>query len=314
MASTNTTVTDGAVPAVGKREPCPCGSGKRYKICHGKTRRAERAPAVSSRTFEGLPGEGDFVALRDIVQAGTLTLPTTAEHGAVPVTFATVLPMAAAAMRRADGSVWVGLQVLTKSEDVARDLGAALEAALAAEPGTMVESVPHTGDRPRLQDLLDCTATPSVRVYESFDFWRDGETEDNAQLDDLIKHASEHLGPHDRLTTVDCAYWCEMDGNRFVRWAMCEDEDRVLDALARLHADRANTLAGEHSKYLGAFRAHGVMVLVWDVPADWSSEDVEDPAAQWFARYEKAFEDSSALTAEQRRARGGIVSRQLTIR
>lgn len=283
-------------------------------MCHGKTRRAERAPSAPSRTFEGLPGEGDFVALRDIVQAGTLTLPTAAEHGGVPVTFATVLPMAAASMRRADGSVWVGLQVLTKSDDVACDLGAALHAALDAEPGTVVGSVPHTGDRPRLQDLMDCTATPTVRVYESFDFWRDGETDENPQLDELIKHASEHLGPHDRLTSVDCAYWCEMEGNRFLRWAMCEDEDRVLDALARLHADRVNTLDPERSKYLGAFRAHGVMVLVWDLPADWSPDDVEDPAAQWYARYQKAFADTSELTPEQRRARGGIVSRQLTIR
>ncbi|NBW55968.1 MAG: preprotein translocase subunit SecA, partial [Betaproteobacteria bacterium] len=26
----------GPVPAVGRNEPCPCGSGKKYKHCHGK--------------------------------------------------------------------------------------------------------------------------------------------------------------------------------------------------------------------------------------------------------------------------------------
>jgi preprotein translocase subunit SecA len=26
----------GAVPRVGRNEPCPCGSGKKYKQCHGK--------------------------------------------------------------------------------------------------------------------------------------------------------------------------------------------------------------------------------------------------------------------------------------
>jgi preprotein translocase subunit SecA len=26
----------GAVPRVGRNEPCPCGSGKKYKHCHGK--------------------------------------------------------------------------------------------------------------------------------------------------------------------------------------------------------------------------------------------------------------------------------------
>jgi preprotein translocase subunit SecA len=24
------------VPKVGRNEPCPCGSGKKYKVCHGK--------------------------------------------------------------------------------------------------------------------------------------------------------------------------------------------------------------------------------------------------------------------------------------
>jgi preprotein translocase subunit SecA len=26
----------GQVPRVGRNEPCPCGSGKKYKQCHGK--------------------------------------------------------------------------------------------------------------------------------------------------------------------------------------------------------------------------------------------------------------------------------------
>lgn len=34
----------GAVPAVGRNDPCPCGSGKKYKKCH---RQADAAPAVA---------------------------------------------------------------------------------------------------------------------------------------------------------------------------------------------------------------------------------------------------------------------------
>lgn len=26
----------GAAPKVGRNDPCPCGSGKKYKHCHGK--------------------------------------------------------------------------------------------------------------------------------------------------------------------------------------------------------------------------------------------------------------------------------------
>jgi preprotein translocase subunit SecA len=32
----NTATNQGAVPVVGRNEPCPCGSGKKYKQCHGK--------------------------------------------------------------------------------------------------------------------------------------------------------------------------------------------------------------------------------------------------------------------------------------
>ena len=26
----------GAMPRVGRNDPCPCGSGKKFKLCHGK--------------------------------------------------------------------------------------------------------------------------------------------------------------------------------------------------------------------------------------------------------------------------------------
>ncbi|MEP6739888.1 MAG: SEC-C metal-binding domain-containing protein, partial [Caldimonas sp.] len=29
-------VRDSSVPKVGRNDPCPCGSGKKYKQCHGK--------------------------------------------------------------------------------------------------------------------------------------------------------------------------------------------------------------------------------------------------------------------------------------
>jgi preprotein translocase subunit SecA len=35
-ASPATQVADGEVPRVGRNDPCPCGSGKKYKQCHGK--------------------------------------------------------------------------------------------------------------------------------------------------------------------------------------------------------------------------------------------------------------------------------------
>ena len=35
-ASSREETVKGTVPRVGRNEPCPCGSGKKYKHCHGK--------------------------------------------------------------------------------------------------------------------------------------------------------------------------------------------------------------------------------------------------------------------------------------
>ncbi|WP_229868566.1 SEC-C metal-binding domain-containing protein, partial [Streptomyces chryseus] len=59
-------VTDGEVPVVGAREPCPCGSGRRYKACHGRAA-AHAVTELVQRPFEGLAGESDWVALRELV-------------------------------------------------------------------------------------------------------------------------------------------------------------------------------------------------------------------------------------------------------
>ena len=52
--------------AVGPRQPCPCGSGKRYKACHGS---AGGGDVYVVKTFEGLPAPCDWVALREFVPA-----------------------------------------------------------------------------------------------------------------------------------------------------------------------------------------------------------------------------------------------------
>ena len=75
-------------PAVGSREPCPCGSGRRYKACHGRAER-ERTHQVVARPFAGLTDECDWVALREIVPAATGRVRLRAQPS-TPVTVATV--------------------------------------------------------------------------------------------------------------------------------------------------------------------------------------------------------------------------------
>ena len=84
-----------APEGVNPKAPCPCGSGRRYKHCHGST----YAPPVT-RPFEGLPGEADWVALRELVPAATATIRTT---GGREATLASVLPGGTPALVRANG-------------------------------------------------------------------------------------------------------------------------------------------------------------------------------------------------------------------
>jgi hypothetical protein len=300
------------VPVVGAREPCPCGSGRRYKACHGRTA-AQAAETFVARPFQGLPGECDWVAMREIVPAATAALTLAGEHAGQQVTLATVLPMAWPGLVRQDGAVFVGLQVPGGSGDASRDVAHALELALAAEPGTPIAptSLPGPGDR--LQDLLDLSAALDVQVHSGFDFWLDEAEERTPEVVASMERANEAVVPTVKLASVEAAYWCEIRGRNHLRWVVPHEEEPLLDALARLHAAGADTV-GDGSRYVGSFRAHGLVVPVWDLEAGTTAEALEEPVQALSARLDEALADTSPLTDPQRRARAGLRGRQLTLR
>ncbi|MEU6809606.1 DUF5926 family protein [Streptomyces sp. NPDC046831] len=306
-------LTDGEIPVVGAREPCPCGSGRRYKACHGRAA-AHAVTELVQRPFEGLPGECDWVALRELVPAATvgLTLREGLPEGVPSVTLATVLPMAWPALRREDGSVLIGLQNDTPSGDISRDLADTLLRALEAEPGTPVQARRAPAGGPRLQDLLDPEAAFEPAVHTGFEFWvpdADNATPDVAAS---LERANAAAIPTVRLRGVEAAYWCETPEKNHLRWVMPHPEERLLDALARLHAAGASNL-GEGTRLVGSFRAHGLTVPVWDLPSGVSADDVEKPAAEFAERLADALATDAPLTAEERRARGGLTNRQITL-
>src|SRR5919202_3980868 len=149
------------------RRPCPCGSGKRYKACHGAG-----DDVIVIRPFEGLAAECDLVAMREFLPSATAPLPLR-EPGDATVTLATVLPGAAAAVVRPDGSILLGMQVQAHSGDLSADLAKALRWAQSAEPGTALPVVgPGVGgELVRLQDVLDPEATLDVTVHTDFGWW-----------------------------------------------------------------------------------------------------------------------------------------------
>ncbi len=310
---TSTATMDAAdLPVVGPREPCPCGSGKRYKICHGRGAAAADIAFVA-RPFEGLPHEGDWVALREVVPAATATVRTTAEYGAREVTVATLLPMAWAGLNRPDGAILVGLQTQGASGDPSRDVAAALLAAMEAEPGSPVAGVGLPGAGPRLQDVLDPASGFDVRVREGFDFWLADDVEQTDEVRESMERANASVIPTERLVSVESAYWCRIGDRTHLRWVLPHDEEPLLDAIARLHA-RGGSSLGEGTRYIGAFRAHGLLVPVWDLAPGAVADDVEAPAKAFAERLDEALAETSDLTVDERRARAGVVSRQLTLR
>ena len=292
---------------VGPRQPCPCGSGKRYKACHGAPGGA--ADPFVARPFEGMPDECDVIALRELVPAATT--PLTLRDGDRAVRLCTLLPMAAPAMVRDSGDVWLGLQVQHQYGDPSRDLGAVLEAALATtEPGIVgLTSAP--GEGARLQDLIRDERL-DITVHDGFGYWIDDLDERDTSMEAALEQANAAASPTTRLAAVEAAYWTNVGTKEHLRWVMPHPEDRLLDALARLHAAGQDSLA-EGSRLVGMFRAHGRLAPVWDLPVGTGAEVLEEPAARFAADLEEALGDGD-LDAAERSARAGLANRQVTIR
>lgn len=296
---------------VGPRQPCPCGSGKRYKACHGDPSGSAR-PFVS-RPFEGLAAECDIIALRELVPAATapLQLADSVETDR-SVLLCTLLPMAAPALVRQDGTVWLALQVQHQFGDPSRDLAAVLEKALAAEPGSMVGLTDPPGEGPRLQEMV-VDEPLDITVHDGFEFWIADMEDEGGALSASLESANAAANPTARLASVEAAYWTSVGTKEHLRWVMPYDEERLLSALARLHVQGKDVIA-EGARLVGMFRVHGVLVPVWDLPVGTGAEVLEEPAAEFAKALDAALADESPLTTEERAARSGLANRQLTIR
>jgi hypothetical protein len=296
----------GTEGSVGPRQPCPCGSGRRYKACHGS---AAGAPPAT-RPFEGLPGECDLVAVREFVPAATA--PLLLKGSDRTVLLCSLLPGAAPGLVRADGAIWLGLQVQHSYGDPSRDLAAVLNKALEAEPGNLVGLTASPGDGPRLQDLISNT-TLDVTVHEGFDYWLADLDDADGSMAAALEQANGAAAPTARLDGVEGAYWTAIGSREYLRWVMPEDEDQLLDALARLHVAGQDNLV-EGARLIGMFRAHGLLVPVWDLPVATGAAPLTAPAAAFAERLAATLADGSSLTTEERAARSGLANRQLTIR
>jgi uncharacterized protein DUF5926/SEC-C motif-containing protein len=288
---------------VGPREPCPCGSGKRYKACHGST-----GGAYVARPFAGLVAERDLVALREFVPSATAPLTV----GDRTVLLGSLLPAAAPAMVRESGEVWLGLQVRHAFGDPSRDLGAVLERALATDEPGVVGLVDAPGPGPRLQDLV-ADEPLEVTVHRGFEWWLGDAAERDEDLVEALEQANGAVSPTTRLTSVEAAYWVDAGPKEHLRWVLPDDEAPLLDALARLHAAGDDSVA-DGSRLVGMFRANGLVAPVWDLEPGTGAEALEEPAAAFQRRLADALADPADLTSDERDARAVLANRQVTLR
>jgi hypothetical protein len=301
------------------------GKASRRRKDHEGNTQATRTSALSvasapfvARPFEGLTGETDWVAIREVVPAATASV--TFVGGAVDsespqsATVATVLPLSWSGLRRADGAVIVALQSGSTTGDASRDVAQVLLATAAAEVGMPLPSAPlATAATPRLQDVLDQSVPFEVTVHQGFDFWVPDISELDEEGLESLERANAAVAPTTKLESAPSAYWCMVGRRAYLRWVLPHDEDAATDALARMHVASATSL-GEGTRLLGAFRACGLLVPVWDLDPQMSAGDYEEALARIAARLDGALAQGGALNTEERRARSGLLSRQVTLR
>ena len=293
---------------VGPRQPCPCGSGRRYKACHGSA--AGAPPAFVARPFEGLPGETDLVALREFVPAATAPLPLrrTATAGAALLPAARRRPRPGPRGRRRLARAPGPARVRRPEPRPRRGADAALD----AEPGSLVGLTEAPGDGPRLQDLV-ADEPLDVTVHSGFDYWVADLDDPDGSMAAALEQANEAAAPTERLTASEAAYWTSVGNREYLRWVLPDDEDRVLDGFARLHA-----AAARPGRRRPADR---------DVPRARPGRAGLGPAGRHRRRGPRGARGPASrgtcarrwpirrpLTSEERSARAGLASRQLTIR
>ena len=265
-----------------------------------------------ARPFAGIANEEDLVAMAQILPAATASVRLREEFGGQEVQLVTLLPELTQGLKRADGEVLVALQTTMHSGDDSRDVAAAVLAALELEKGSglLMNGLPEPG--PRLQDILDPAVEPVVSVRETFDFWLDAEAAKDPEAQHQLEHAKEEIAQMAAVPGVPHAYWCRINGKEFVRWVRGEDEDVFFNAFARVHAARESDLE-EGARFIGAFRACGLAIPVWELNRGTEAEELTAPLQAMGERLNAALADTTPLDAEARRAKAGIISRQVNL-
>lgn len=277
-----------------------------------KANKVKRAPIpFVARPFAGLPFETQLVALRDFIPSGYLRVTTTEEYDSREVLLVSYLPEGIPAMMRADGTPLVAVRTVAHSGDLAHDLGFALVEALKLDNEQPLTGFDVRDPGPRLQDVIVPEAA-EFSVTPSFEFWVDPAKLDDADVQQAMQQTAQDTVPTRQVPGTEGAFWCRINHD-FVRWVRNEPENQVLDALARLKV-RGEANLGEGTRFIGAFRTCGLIVPVFEMAERTEAEDLTEGATVLATKLETEIENRESLTPDERRARAGLVSRQISLR
>ncbi len=274
-----------------------------------------RAPIpFVARPFEGLVREVELVAMRELIPAAMMSARTDAAHDSVEFDIVTLLPDGRSAMLRADGRILIAAQTRANSADLSHDMGAALLAALSAkeEGKTGLIDLDVREPAERLQELVDPTSFSEMEILENFAFWLDPSEEIDDHTRRALEENREEIIETVPVPGVEGMYWCAMNRN-FVRYVSTVEENRLFDALARLQGAGKARLS-EGSRFVGAFRACGLVIPVFELVEGETAEDIAASAQNFMKALDESLAVQEALSAEERRIKQGLVSRQVTIR
>ena len=170
----------------------------------------------------------------------------------------------------------------------------------------------------RLQDLLVADAVLDVTLFADFAWWvppnEDG-SEPTAEVTATLERANAVIMPTEPVLApgVRAAYWVDAGTKAHLRWVRPEPEDVLLAALARLQA-RGELGLGEETRYAGAFRAHGLLVPVWDLDRDLHAKEWTAPVGAFATKLAAALAETAPLTDAERRAKDALAGKQITLR
>ncbi|AEI08877.1 hypothetical protein CRES_0514 [Corynebacterium resistens DSM 45100] len=310
---------EGKISAVAKKkknnEQLPEGMSRRQaKLA---ARAAERARLQKDpRPYDGFAMETDLIALQEFVPSAYFTPEVKGIDRKVNI--ASVLPGAVAALLRSaedGGEAFVALQTQHRGNNPHRDLAYVLNWVKDAEPGQSLEVGIADGTEPELTEFLDKDMQEEITVSQDFNWWLTEDQQGNPQVLATLQRANDSVLPSYRVEAdiKGAAWWIDPGEKAHIRWVRQDDENQLLDALARLHAAGELHL-GEGSKFAGVFRTHGVLVPVWDL-------DNTKEHGTWSAglealdkKLDEALAKTDALTADEQKAKQTIISREVTIR